>query len=861
MKDLKVFLLLISLSLELILSSRITFAQLTQPSSGKFALIDVFYNVGTVKYNSTGPGTNVTNASIEPTPSLVLKNFGGTQNQTINSTENFVVQFTVTGINNITSVNFTAKGAENVTYANITINGTTAPIPTITQCLDTSVNCFNATSDSGNVLIYFFNLNSSSIAFEVNITYNYTITLNSTVLPSVVQLNQSVILNNESKVNVFYNQTGLNVSAPFLHENITLSATLPDDSNVIVSGTYIDGIEVGMFRTYNVTNVGPSGNQSFIIFYAPYIVYSTVNPTEYRKQVFPAYVDQNVTWKSNYTIYYNNSFTQLNVSGLRFNHTFWPDAYMNSYLTDFEVFQNDSQVDSGNISITSSTNSTLINITTDGKVGIAPREVYVIHVREKTPPASQTSPVIGAFRNVWFKVINITNPSQENYYLWLNLSFKSISDPQLWNGTHLIANSTWNDTSIPKFVANFSDTDNDNYYEYLQWNITIPASSQFNFTINGTRWASITASLSKDWIYTDESTTISGDSKYMDNDAFPDYSPSNITILIYEHYPFQLIKSYVAEVNTTTKSFSQAISGLLSGVYDVWVERTDEDNIFAKSPILTLYVYLRPSFSSISIPTPPPAKAEISIPSLPPGIMKTFDIEQANTPFTQVSISVKNRVVNVKISVEKLVEKPAVPEPRALVYHFISVTPANIKDEDITEAKIKFKVEKSWINQNNISVNTIALLRFSNNTWNKLPTTKVSEDANYIYFEAETPGFSYFAISGEKIVLAPPAPVCGNGICEAGEDYTNCPADCPAPKPKCTCTDWKNVECGVAPCKQSEMKQTRTCTPSGCDLEERCIADPKCIPKPPAFPIWAIAIAMVVIILILFFVFRGIVHR
>jgi sugar lactone lactonase YvrE len=27
----------------------------------------------------------------------------------------------------------------------------------------------------------------------------------------------------------------------------------------------------------------------------------------------------------------------------------------------------------------------------------------------------------------------------------------------------------------------------------------------------------------------------------------------------------------------------------------------------------------------------------------------------------------------------------------------------------------------------------------------------------------------------------PPAPVCGNGTCETGEDYTSCPADCPAP--------------------------------------------------------------------------------
>jgi hypothetical protein len=29
--------------------------------------------------------------------------------------------------------------------------------------------------------------------------------------------------------------------------------------------------------------------------------------------------------------------------------------------------------------------------------------------------------------------------------------------------------------------------------------------------------------------------------------------------------------------------------------------------------------------------------------------------------------------------------------------------------------------------------------------------------------------------------VIPVTPVCGNGVCEAGEDYINCPQDCPAP--------------------------------------------------------------------------------
>jgi hypothetical protein len=38
-------------------------------------------------------------------------------------------------------------------------------------------------------------------------------------------------------------------------------------------------------------------------------------------------------------------------------------------------------------------------------------------------------------------------------------------------------------------------------------------------------------------------------------------------------------------------------------------------------------------------------------------------------------------------------------------------------------------------------------------------------------------------------VASPPALVCGNGICETGEDSTTCPADCPLPSPAIVDTD------------------------------------------------------------------------
>jgi PKD repeat protein len=44
----------------------------------------------------------------------------------------------------------------------------------------------------------------------------------------------------------------------------------------------------------------------------------------------------------------------------------------------------------------------------------------------------------------------------------------------------------------------------------------------------------------------------------------------------------------------------------------------------------------------------------------------------------------------------------------------------------------------------------------------------------------------------------------------------------------CDCTTWTNDRCGRGSCGQTMMRQTRTCTPTGCDDEERCIPDGSC---------------------------------
>ena len=65
------------------------------------------------------------------------------------------------------------------------------------------------------------------------------------------------------------------------------------------------------------------------------------------------------------------------------------------------------------------------------------------------------------------------------------------------------------------------------------------------------------------------------------------------------------------------------------------------------------------------------------------------------------------------------------------------------------DATIRFRVEKSWMADNNIQGEDISILKWGG-IWNKLETREVGEDDSYHYFEAKTDSFSHFAISALK---------------------------------------------------------------------------------------------------------------
>jgi len=141
------------------------------------------------------------------------------------------------------------------------------------------------------------------------------------------------------------------------------------------------------------------------------------------------------------------------------------------------------------------------------------------------------------------------------------------------------------------------------------------------------------------------------------------------------------------------------------------------------------------------------------IPSITPGETVTIEVSRGDEiGVTEVSITVKNEVSDVKITVEKLEEKPeeVVKDVVGMVYRYLKITTLNIGDEDIESAKVKFKVEKAWLEENNLDPETVLLNRYHDNEWEGLSTELVGEDDEYYYYEASLTGFSIFAITAKE---------------------------------------------------------------------------------------------------------------
>ncbi|NTV22844.1 MAG: PGF-pre-PGF domain-containing protein [Nanoarchaeota archaeon] len=133
----------------------------------------------------------------------------------------------------------------------------------------------------------------------------------------------------------------------------------------------------------------------------------------------------------------------------------------------------------------------------------------------------------------------------------------------------------------------------------------------------------------------------------------------------------------------------------------------------------------------------------------------TFNIPSLQIAFTNIFFSVPAALEGTSQLTVERVDSVDFSQVPFNLYQYLKVDRTNL--EGITGITVKFRVPKAWISSKKIDPDSVRLFRYTD-TWDMLTTKKLTNDSQYIYYESQAPGFSYFAISGQLAVESPIVP-------------------------------------------------------------------------------------------------------
>ncbi len=176
------------------------------------------------------------------------------------------------------------------------------------------------------------------------------------------------------------------------------------------------------------------------------------------------------------------------------------------------------------------------------------------------------------------------------------------------------------------------------------------------------------------------------------------------------------------------------------------------------------------STSTTTTTTIPAVEETKLLENIEAGENATFEFEKSDDlKIQKIMIMVKHKLRAMSIRLrESAVPAGAsapVPATTGSVYKYLELVKEFFTNDNITKASLDFKVEKSWINSNDVDKTTVSLYRYNDgsSSWEKLNTALIKEDNNYVYYEAETTKLSIFAIAGQKLESLPVGEV-GKGL-------------------------------------------------------------------------------------------------
>ncbi len=140
------------------------------------------------------------------------------------------------------------------------------------------------------------------------------------------------------------------------------------------------------------------------------------------------------------------------------------------------------------------------------------------------------------------------------------------------------------------------------------------------------------------------------------------------------------------------------------------------------------------------------------------GETKRLNVNKEEIDVTYVSFSLIKEFNIAKIIVTLKSSAPSDAASFALkAYQYLDIQKVYFENSDIEKATIDFRVKKSWLAEQGMNKEQVALYRYDGSSWVMLDTTVLSDDDVYVYYSATATGFSYFMI-GEKEEVVAPAP-------------------------------------------------------------------------------------------------------
>lgn len=137
----------------------------------------------------------------------------------------------------------------------------------------------------------------------------------------------------------------------------------------------------------------------------------------------------------------------------------------------------------------------------------------------------------------------------------------------------------------------------------------------------------------------------------------------------------------------------------------------------------------------------------IQTPSISPNQPAEIAINNSQVDLTKIEISVTTMIPNISLNITKINASSIGGLPAGQDYQAFQIN-TNVNNSNISNATIQFRVNKTFLEEQNATVSDIGLYRIESNSteWTALKTTFISEDNYYYYFSSVTSGFSIFCV-------------------------------------------------------------------------------------------------------------------